>query len=148
MTEEETWAFLEASINGTLTTLRRDGRPVALPVWFVVLDGRIYISTRGKKLKRLRNDSRCSFLVEAGERWAELRAVHLECDGVVLDPVPGELAERIAGAMADKYAAYRTASTDMPKATRDAYQRAAGGIVELRVTGKVLTWDNRRLYAS
>jgi hypothetical protein len=99
-------------------------------------------------LQRLRNDSRCSFLVEAGERWAELRAVHLECDGVVLDPVPGELAERIARAMADKYAAYRTASTDMPEATRQAYQRAAGGIVELRVTGKALTWDNRRLYVS
>lgn len=145
MTDDEAWEFLRRSINGTLTTLRRDGRPVALPVWFVVLDERIYISTRGKKLTRLRKDARCSFLVEAGQRWAELRAVHLECDGVVLDAVPPGLGGRISAAMAEKYAPYRTARAEMPKATRAAYELAAGGIIELRPVGKMLTWDNRKL---
>ena len=58
--------MLEASVNGTLVTLRKDGRPIALPVWFVVLDHKIYISTRGKKLTRVRNDKRCAFLVKPG----------------------------------------------------------------------------------
>jgi hypothetical protein len=144
MSPEECWAMLEASINGTLVTLRKDGRPVALPVWYVVLDQKIYVSTRGKKLTRLRNDKRCAFLVEAGERWAELRAVHLECDGRIIEPT-AELAERIATAMGEKYAAYRTGREAMPAATRDHYARAVGGLVELDPVGKLLNWDNRKL---
>lgn len=63
--EAEAWRFLEQSINGTVTTLRRNGRPVALPAWFVVLDSRIYVRTRGKKLTRTRHDRRCPFLSSA-----------------------------------------------------------------------------------
>jgi hypothetical protein len=139
--------MLESSINGTLVTLRRDGRPIALPVWFVVLDHKIYSRTRGKKLTRLRNDERCAFLVEAGERWAELRAVHLECDGRVIEPSP-TLAGRIGAAMEKKYAAYRTDGEAMPTATRDYYSKAVGGIIELEPVGKLLNWDNRKLGVS
>lgn len=136
--------MLESSVNGTLVTLRKNGRPIALPVWYVVLDHKIYISTRGKKLVRVRHDKRCGFLVEAGERWAELRAVHLECDGRVIEPSL-ELRERITAAMGKKYAAYRTERTAMPAATRDHYDNAAGGIIELEPVGKLLDWDNRKL---
>ena len=52
MTEDEAWQLLEESVNGILTTLRRDGRPVSLPIWYAVLDRRIYINTRGKKVDR------------------------------------------------------------------------------------------------
>jgi Pyridoxamine 5'-phosphate oxidase len=147
MSPEECWAMLESSINGTLVTLRKDGRPIALPVWFVVLDHKIYIRTRGKKLTRLRNDGRCAFLVEAGERWAELRAVHLECDGRLIEPC-ANLAGRIAAAMDEKYSAYRTAGEAMPTATRDYYQQAVGGTIELEPVGKLLNWDNRKLGVS
>src|SRR3954453_19510671 len=102
MTEDVAWDMVARSINGTLVTLKRDGRPIALPVWHVVVDRRIYITTRGKKLARIEHDPRCSFLVEAGERWAELRAVHLECAGQVIDP-DEELRERITAAKWEKY---------------------------------------------
>jgi Pyridoxamine 5'-phosphate oxidase len=144
MTDDEAWLMLEQSVNGILTTLRRDGRPVALPVWFVTLDRRIYVSTRGQKVARARNDPRCSFLAEAGERWADLRAVHLDCQVTVIEPDPG-LAERIAAAMTAKYAAYRAAPAAMPPATREHYDRAAGAVLELIPRGKLLTWDNRHL---
>ena len=41
---------------GVLTSLRRDGAPVSLPVWFVALDRRIYVSgpARTKKFARIR----------------------------------------------------------------------------------------------
>ena len=144
MTEDEAWDLLERSPTGILTTLRRNGRPVALPVWYAVVDRRVYVVTRGRKLERLRNDPRCSFLVEAGERWVELRAVHLECDAVLLDGEDERLPV-IRAAIATKYAGLRTARADMPDATRDHYRQAAGATVELVVTGKVLTWDNRKL---
>ncbi|MGH9137555.1 MAG: pyridoxamine 5'-phosphate oxidase family protein [Acidimicrobiales bacterium] len=40
LTDDEAWAFLENGHIGILTSLRRDGWPVSLPVWFVVLDRR------------------------------------------------------------------------------------------------------------
>jgi nitroimidazol reductase NimA-like FMN-containing flavoprotein (pyridoxamine 5'-phosphate oxidase superfamily) len=83
MTEDEAWDMLEHAHTGILTTLRHDGRPVALPIWFVVIDRRVYVTTRGKKVVRARNDSRASFLVESGDRWAELRAVHVDCRATV-----------------------------------------------------------------
>ena len=136
--------MLDRSLVGILTTLRRDGRPVALPVWYVVLDHRVYVSTRGKKLVRAGHDPRASFLVEAGDRWAELRAVHLDCRATVLDP-GSELAGQVREALDTKYGAYRTPATDMPAATRDHYARSLGAVLELVPEGRVLTWDNRHL---
>ncbi|MFI5040371.1 MAG: pyridoxamine 5'-phosphate oxidase family protein [Acidimicrobiales bacterium] len=144
MSEDDAWAMLEQSLVGILTTLRRDGRPIALPIWYVVLDRRIYVTTRGKKVQRARHDARASFLVEAGERWADLRAVHVDCRAAVIEP-PDELADRIRAAMDEKYRAYRTAASDMPSATRDHYRKAMGAVIELVPDGKLLTWDNRNL---
>jgi hypothetical protein len=144
MTDDEAWQMLEQSVNGILTTLRRDGRPIALPIWFVALDRRIYISTRGKKVVRARNDPRCSFLVEAGERWADLRAVHLECSVSVIEP-DSELAARISEAIGAKYAAYRSRSAATPSATGERYAQASRAILELVPQEKMLTWDNRHL---
>lgn len=43
-----------------LTTYRRDGTPVATPVWFVIHGGRVFFSTQATsgKVKRLRRDPR------------------------------------------------------------------------------------------
>ena len=144
MTEDEAWAMLDEAPTGILTTLRRDGRPVALPVWFLALDRRIYVVTRGRKVERLRHDPRCSFLVETGERWVDLRAVHVDCIAEELDlgdePCPG-----ITKGIAEKYAALRTKRADMPDDTRKHYEQAAGAFIELIPDGKLLTWDNRKL---
>ncbi len=144
MSPEECWEMLETSVNGTLTTLRANGQPIALPVWYVVLDQKIYMVTRGKKVVRVRNDQRCSFLVESGERWAELRAVHVECVGRVIEP-SDELAQRIAVALDEKYAAYRTAQEVMPEQTRDYYEKNLNSTIELTPVGKILNWDNSKL---
>jgi len=144
MSEEQAWAMLDEAPTGILTTLRRDGRPVALPVWFVVLERRIYLVTRGRKVERMRRDPRCSFLVESGDRWVELRAVHVECIAQELD-LGDERRPLITKAIAEKYAALRTRRADMPDDTRDHYQQAEGAFIELIPDGKLLTWDNRKL---
>jgi hypothetical protein len=117
--------------------------PISLPMWFVVLDRTICIGAPSgtKKLARLRHDPRASFLVESGERWAELEAVHLT--GRV-EVVTGEAEiARIDDALDKKYAAFRTASTEMPQATRNHY--AGRTYLRLVPDDRILSWDNRKL---
>jgi hypothetical protein len=44
----------------SLTTFRKDGTPVATPVWFAEIDGKLCVMTRSDsgKYKRIRNTSR------------------------------------------------------------------------------------------
>jgi PPOX class probable F420-dependent enzyme len=143
LSEDEAWAVLTSSHTGIFTTLRRDGMPVSLPVWFVVLDRTICLAapSRTKKVARLRRDPRASFLVESGERWAELQAVH--CSGTVefIDDLAD--IERIDAALDDKYRAFRTQRAAMPEATQQHY--AGRTFLRLVPEGRMLSWDNRRV---
>ena len=144
MTEDEIWDFLREGHTGIFATLRSDGVPIMMPIWYAVVERRVYIQTRGKKLTRVTNDPRASFLVESGERWAELRAVHLTGRAEIIEPSP-ELAEAIRSEMDRKYAASRTARSEMPEATRGVYQQAQRATVRLTPDARVLNWDNRKL---
>lgn len=144
MTEDEAWAELGGAHTGIFTSLRRDGSPVALPVWFVAVDRAIYVSTPAgsKKVARVRNDSRASFLVERGDRWAELAAVHVPVRAELVDD-PGEQ-EKVARLMSEKYDAYRTSRSRMPDATKAHYGNR-GALIRLIPDGRILTWDNAKL---
>ena len=143
LTPDEAWAVLERAHTGILTTLRRDGMPISLPMWFVVLDRTICIGAPSgtKKLARLRHDPRASFLVESGERWVELEAVHLT--GRIEVVTDEEEIARIDEALDQKYGAFRTARTEMPQATRDHY--AGRTYLRLVADDRILSWDNRKL---
>ena len=140
---DEAWGVLESSHTGILTTLRADGTPITLPVWFVVLDRTIALAapSRTKKVARVRNDPRASFLVESGARWAELRAVHLT--GRV-EVVEDEVMMAAIDALLDqKYAPFRTPREVMPESTQAHY--AGRTFLRLWPDDRVLSWDNARL---
>jgi PPOX class probable F420-dependent enzyme len=143
LSSDEAWQVLTQSHTGILTTLKRDGSPVSLPIWFVALDQTVCFSTpsRTKKVGRMRHDPRASFLVESGERWAELRAVHLSGHIEAVDDQTTQA--RINAALDNKYAAFRTASADMPDATREHY--ASRSFFRFVPGPRVLTWDNTRI---
>lgn len=144
LSPDAAWAVVEASHTGIFTSLRRDGVPVALPIWFVVLERRIYVSgpATAKRVSRVRRDPRVSFLVESGKRWAELRAVHLTGRArVVTEP---DLLARVAAILHTKYAPFRTQRTAMPAATRAHYEIELATI-EITPDEHVLSWDNARL---
>ncbi|MEO6197274.1 MAG: pyridoxamine 5'-phosphate oxidase family protein [Dehalococcoidia bacterium] len=64
MTESQREEFLGERRYGILTTLRHDGRPVSLPVWFD-WDGQkvsIFAHHESAKIRRLRRDPRASLL--------------------------------------------------------------------------------------
>lgn len=142
---EEAWEVVERAHTGILGTLRRDGVPIMLPIWFVAVDRSIYIRTGddSRKARRLRLDPRASFLVESGEHWAELRAVHFTGTTSALggdDPLVADLEK----AFEAKYSSFRTAPSKMGAATRAHYARPR---VFFRFTPDehILSWDNRHL---
>jgi nitroimidazol reductase NimA-like FMN-containing flavoprotein (pyridoxamine 5'-phosphate oxidase superfamily) len=141
-TPDEAWAFVERAHTGILTTLRRDGFPVTLPVWFVPLERTVCFTTPpSKKVARARRDPRASFLVESGEAWTELAAVHLTGHlSVVTDEPTTALVNELFDA---KYAGFRVPDRRMPDAARAAYRER----VTLRLVpdGRILSWDNSRI---
>ena len=149
LSAEQAWQVTEASHTGILTTLRRDGSPVALPVWFVVHEHRIYVSSpvRSKKVARVRADPRCSFLVESGERWAELTAVHWSGTATVItDESLPPLASAVRTAIAAKYDPYRTARSAMPTETVSFYQAQGDKVlICIDVAERFLSWRNSAL---
>jgi Pyridoxamine 5'-phosphate oxidase len=144
LTEDEAWHELETAHTGILTTMRGDGWPVPLPVWFIAQDRRVYVRTpaQTKKVGHVRNDPRASFLVERGERWIDLCAVMLYAS--VDFVAPGAEYEAIVDAIEAKYADFRMETKEVPDATRQHYAGSAE-ILRLTPTGRLLTWDNSRL---
>jgi len=146
LSPDEAWSMIEGSHTGILTTLRRDGWPITLPVWFVTLDREIFVSTPAgsKKVLRVRNDERASFLVEAGEKWVELTAVHLT--GRISFVEDDETIARIRAASDAKYAPFQMARSSMPTETREHYGRSSA---YLRFTPdeRIVSWDNARLFS-
>ena len=120
--------------------------PIALPVWFVAIDRSICLAapSRTKKLARLRHDPRASFLIESGERWVDLLAVHLtgRCELLDLEK-DRSLIERIDDALDVKYAKFRSDHTAMPQKTQEHY--AARTVIRFVPDTRVLTWDNSRM---
>jgi nitroimidazol reductase NimA-like FMN-containing flavoprotein (pyridoxamine 5'-phosphate oxidase superfamily) len=145
LSREEAWAFVEQSHTAIVATLRSDGVPIMLPVWFVVIDRKIYVRTgiSSKKAVRARRDPRASFLVEIGERWAELQAVHMVGRITELS-AESEVGLDAAEKFTVKYSAFRTDRSKMSEATQSHY--AEDRIyLEFEPEDRILSWDNRRL---
>jgi len=146
LTADEAWDRVDRAHTGIFTTLRRDGVPISLPVWFVVLDRRIYSSgpAHTKKFARVARDPRVSFLVESGERWVDLLGVHLTGTARIVDDA--QLLERVATALAEKYDRFRTPRDQMPHTTRARYE-TPHTTVEITPDERILSWENARLFA-
>jgi PPOX class probable F420-dependent enzyme len=149
LTDDEAWAELDRAHTGILTTLRRDGRPVSLPVWFTTVGRTIYVRTPAKtrKVEHVRHDPRATFLVERGEKWIELCAVMVYADVTLLDD--GEEYDTASNAITEKYAGFGMESDAMggkrvPDATRQHYA-GSSAILRLTPTERMVTWDNSRL---
>lgn len=143
LTDEEIWEFVANAHTGIMTTLRGDGMPISLPLWFACIDRTIYVHTRGKKLQRIANDPRTSLLVESGERWAELKAVHLTGRAGLVELEPA-LEQLVNAETARKYDRFRTSPDQMPERAARLYA-ATMRWVRFTPDERVLSWDNAKL---
>jgi nitroimidazol reductase NimA-like FMN-containing flavoprotein (pyridoxamine 5'-phosphate oxidase superfamily) len=147
LTADEAWEVLAGAHTGVLSSLRRDGAPISLPVWFVAIDRKIYVSgpARSRKFARMRHDPRVSFLVFSGERWVDL--VGVQVNGRAHEVTDGPLTERVGAALDEKYSSFRTSRADMPAATRTYYETAVATI-EIVPDDRILSWSNARMFGS
>jgi PPOX class probable F420-dependent enzyme len=143
LSADEAWQVIEGAHTGILTTLRSDGSPITLPVWFVVIDRTVCLSapSRTKKVSRVRRDPRAAFLVESGTKWAQLQAVHLSGNLEIVDDESAR--QLIAAAIERKYHDFQTPGAAMPADTRAHY--AGRTFLRLHPHQRFLSWDNSRL---
>ena len=69
----------------------------------------------------------------------------MPCNGRARPVAPGEQIAEVTAALDAKYESFRTARRDMPEATRARYGTATT-TVELVPEGRILSWDNSRLF--
>ena len=145
LTEEEAWQMLDRAHTGIITTLRRDGWPISLPMWFSVVDRKIYMRTlaASKKALRIKRDERACFMVESGEAWKDLDAVVIPVRASLIDPDCDE-AKRALAAIAAKYTGFGPAERQVPEATKKHYG-ASNVVIRLEPAGDWITWNNAKI---
>lgn len=142
MTPDERDAFLAGAYTGVLTTLRRDGSPISLPMWFVVLQRDVHFRTRAsaRKVMRIDRDPRASFVVDTGSAWIDLRSVSITG---VLREVTGPAADAVEAALNAKYRGLGV--PERVPARTAAHYADASRYYRLVPEQRELTWDNSKL---
>jgi len=94
--------FLKQPHTGVIATLRRDGRPYTVPIWWLHDDGQFWITGTYSRVwcKQLMNDPRASLCIEAGAP----QPGHVGVDGVVtLFELPDYDILLVSRRLAEKY---------------------------------------------
>jgi len=143
MTPAEVDSYLAQARTLILATIGPDGVPDPVGMWFVLIDGDIWMRTYAKsqKVANVRRDARVSALVEDGERYAELRGVQISGTIELSDDL--DLICDIAAGLLVKYEGVDP--RDVP-AVREAYRPTAAKQAAMRlVPERVVSWDHAKL---
>jgi PPOX class probable F420-dependent enzyme len=140
MSDEEVVAFLDGERRAHVGTIIADGTPHVVPLSYVVLDGLLAFWTdpRSRKVANLRRDPRMTCLVEAGDHFAEFRAVQLTGRAELgEDPATSE---RVGLALFERANGHLT----------DDLRTTVASLVDQRVAitlhpVRIVTWDHRKL---
>ena len=140
MSEDDVAAFLDGERRAYVATINVDGTPHVVPMSYVLIDGLVTFWTdpRSRKVANLRRDERMTCLVEAGERFAELRAVELYGRAQLNEDHTSS--ERVGLAL------YERANGHLTAELRDAVAALVGERIAVALRpDRVVTWDHRKL---
>jgi PPOX class probable F420-dependent enzyme len=143
MTTEEIEEYLAAARTMILCTIGPDGIPDPVGMWFVIMDGDIWMRTyaRSQKAVNIQRDPRVSVLVESGDSYATLRGVQIS--GVAH---PSSDEDRICEIAAQLLVKYEGLDLEHVSAVREAYRAKAPKQVALRLEPlRTVSWGHRRL---
>lgn len=141
MNGEEIRAFLEEQRTLQVATIDHDGWPHLVAMWYVLINDQIVFWTYAKSQKavNLRRDARLTCLVEAGERYDELRGVQMKGRAIINDD--RETVQRIGEVIYERY-------TGGP--LNDAIRQMVAAQAPKRVIVfvepvEIVSWDHRKL---
>lgn len=140
MSHDEQVEFLNQQRSSTLATYGPQGQIHLVGMWYAVIDGAIWFETKKKAQKtlNLRRDPRCSFLVEAGHTYDQLRGVAIEGRAEVIEDE--QVVWDVCVNIFERYNAPYTEEMK-PFVEFMAHNRAA-----LRLDAdRVRSWDHRKL---
>lgn len=140
MSHEETWEFLHQQRSSTLGTVGPQGQIHLVGMWYAVIGEEIWFETKTKAQKTLnvRRDPRCSFLVEAGHTYDQLRGVAIEGRGEVVEDA--DVVWDVCVAIYERY------NGPYSEEVRPLVEFMAKNRAAIRLTPeRTRTWDHRKL---
>jgi PPOX class probable F420-dependent enzyme len=143
MNDEEIRAFLEEQRKLQVATIDHDGWPHLVAMWYVLINDEVVFWTyaRSQKAINLRRDPRLTCLVEAGERYEELRGVQIKGQAAINDE--RATVQRIGEAIWERY------TGPLNENTRQMVTAQAAKRVLIFVKPvEVVSWDHRKLGGS
>jgi PPOX class probable F420-dependent enzyme len=143
MSPAEVDEFLAGRHTATMCTLNWDGSIHAVAMWYGFLDGRLAVQTKAKSQKALNlsRDPLITCLVEAGERYEELRGVELVGRAVRVDDA--EQLFTVGASVFDRYVAPYT--EEARGLVERMLQKRVAFVIEVERT---VSWDHRKLDAA
>jgi PPOX class probable F420-dependent enzyme len=145
MTPEEIATFLAEPRTAVLTTLGADGWPHSAGMWFAVVDHELHMWTYAKSQKatNAQRDPRCSFLVEEGVGYSELRGVLVRERLTIVRDLDAVAA--IGGLLYDRYTLPRTGVPLEDGPIVEIRRQATKRIGLVLPIARVASWDHSKM---
>jgi nitroimidazol reductase NimA-like FMN-containing flavoprotein (pyridoxamine 5'-phosphate oxidase superfamily) len=143
MNEEEVWAYLESMNRIVVALVQADGYPHASPVWFVIIDRKIYFTGASYKVKfKLAESAKICCVCDDGESYIQFRGVMVWGESsLVKDP---GLSRAATALFENKYARLRYEPTRVPAEWVKERVAESWTWVEVRPE-RISSWDNTKL---
>jgi PPOX class probable F420-dependent enzyme len=140
MTEAEVDEFLHGRHTMSVATMNHDDTIHVVAMWYGFLEGCVAIETKTKsqKVRNLRRDPRMTCMVEAGDRYEELRGVELVGRAEIV-----EEPERRWEMGVDLFGRYQGTYTEEMRPFVEAMLHKR--VVVKLLVDRVVSWDHRKL---
>ena len=144
MSEEEISDFLRSSRTMILVANGKNGYRHPMPMWFAVdEDNNVLMTTfrKSQKVRNLKNDPRVSLLVEAGEKYQELKSLLIYTEVEIIDDI-----EVTTDVMFKMSLQRGDVTADQEEAVKKGLRKTAEKRVVMKFNhGKVVSWDHSKL---
>lgn len=103
LSPQELDTYLAGQRTARVATVGRDGAPHVIPLWFVWVDGALFVNTtRGNRsVRNLQSNPRAAATIDDGEEYEELRGVSMT--GVMREANDDPRLDRVVAAFSEKY---------------------------------------------
>lgn len=145
MAPEEVEEFLAPPRIGVLSSNGPDGYPHSVAMAYVPVDGtiRMWSYAKAVKVRNLRRDPRCAFLVEDGELYHELRGVLLRGPVEIVEDV--DAVAEIGLALRDRQRIAEARVVGAPTTPEEVRAQAAKRVGLVLRPERIHSWDHGKI---